>query len=405
MSPRTLTITRRTAAIGVATAVTLGAVIGGFTVMATTDAGIRATAGSVFTPPSSIDSTGTTDVSDALSQWIENSTSDGSATTPSIIRLDGTYRVEYGLSIGSATNSNRSHPGLHAYQRHHVVLDLTHATLVQYDATAYDNSVSPTVEPRKRWGVPIIKVVGGSDIRILGGTLLSSNVAGTYSKARESWAGVTINGTDSIALVGMSISGVWGDFVYVNHWPAAQRAHDVLIDGGSFSRNGRQGITFNAVDGLEIRYVAFHNVQRMLFDHEPDRLGGATAISIHDNTGDTGGLGFLNLRPLAVTPLHDIAIADNHLARGHFRTTASSGTGGTLRTNLRFTGNTTDEETPYLGGYLGRTPLIAVQGTWDSVTVTGNHDVGGAKARAVAVSPGATHVTVGPNNFVGFASG
>ena len=381
----------------------LGAALGGALLMATTDVGIRARAGTVFVVPTTIDNTGVTDVSDALSQWVETQTSDGTADSPNVIALDGVFRVEYGLAIGSFTNAPRDHPTLHAYQRHHMVFDLTRATFVQRDATAYNGTVRPPIEPRKRWGVPILRIDGGSDIHVHGGTLTSTNANGSYSPAREAWAGVMINGTDGIELRGLSISSVWGDFVYVNHGPRSARAHAVLVDGGIYDRNGRQGITFNAVDDLEIRNVRFNNVQRVLFDHEPDRLGGATNVQIHDNLGTSGGLGFMNLQPLRVTPLHDITVANNHLFSGHFRITASGGSGGTPRVGLTITGNTTDTTSPYTGGYLGRTPLISVQGVWDRVVITGNHDVGTAQATAVSVSPVATNVTVAGNDFVGFA--
>jgi hypothetical protein len=142
----------------------------------------------------------------------------------------------------------------------------------------------------------------------------------------------------------------------------------------------------------------------MLFDHEPDSLGGATDVYIHDNVGNSGGLGYMNLAPLPRTPLHDITISHNHLWTGHFRITASGGAGGTHRTDFTFTDNTTDAATDYAGGYLARTPLVFVPGWWDGVTITGNHDHGATKATAVSVSPVATDVTVAPNEFVGFKS-
>ena len=134
----------------------------------------------------------------------------------------------------------------------------------------------------------------------------------------------------------------------------------------------------------------------------PDSQGGATDVYIHDNTGNSGGLGYMSLAPLPRTPLHDITISHNHLWTGHFRITASGGSGGTHRSGFVFTDNTTDTDSDYAGGYLARTPLVFVPGWWDGVTITGNHDHGAGKATAVSVSPVATNVTVTPNTFVGF---
>src|SRR4051812_11469145 len=58
--------------------------------------------GLTYTVPASIDATGTTDVSDALNDWIANHTTDGTAEEPNRLVFDGTYRVEYGLMIGNA---------------------------------------------------------------------------------------------------------------------------------------------------------------------------------------------------------------------------------------------------------------------------------------------------------------
>jgi hypothetical protein len=354
-------------------------------------------AGSSFVVPASIDATGATDVTDELNDWLANSTADGVSANPNRIVLDGIFRVEYGVTIGS-TGTDVAHPDLAPYTRNHVVIDLTNATLLQLDPTPYSNVAGIVTEPRKRFGVPVIKIVGGQDITVLGGHLLSSNVQGAYSRTRAAWHGVTVVGTDGVTLAGLHIEGVWGDFVYLNH-KGATRARDVLLDGGVYERNGRQGVTMNAVDGLEIAGVEFLNIQRVLFDHEPDSQGGATSVFIHDCSGQSGGLGFLSLRPRAATPLHDIVVRNHHLQSGHFRITAD--TGGVQRSNFVFVNNTTDATAPYTGV----AAMITVGGSsagWDGVTIQDNHDVGTTNAPAVSVNAPSTGVVTTPNDFVGF---
>lgn len=362
----------------------------------------------VLEPPATIDTSGATDVSDALSTWIATGVPNGTADSPTTVRLAGTFRVEYGIDIGSR-RSDIAHPTVPASVKRHITFDLTRATLVQRDRTPFSvTGTGPTrviVEPRKRWGVPIIRLDGGEDIRIIGGTLISSNGNGTYSPAREPWHGVTVIGTQGLRLEGLHIEGVWGDFVYLNHQVTVP-SRDVLIDGGTFARNGRQGITLNAVDGLEVRGVEFRNVQRMLFDHEPDRRGGATDVWIHDNTGNTGGLGYLNLRPLPATPLGGFRFERNRLLAGHFKVLA--GAGGVLRDGFTFTDNTTDTVDAYAGGYLRRTALITVGGIaggWNGVRIQRNHDHGLPQVVAISVAPSSTDVVTTPNDFVGFTSG
>ena len=246
----------------------LGALVGGWVVVAFTDLGAHAHGGVVYTPPSRIDNTGRTDVSEPLNSWIATETADGTAEDPAVIDLDGTFRVEYGLTIGNFAH-DVAHPGLPGYSRNHIVLDLTHATLLQTDPTPYRYGTGKVLDPRKRWGVPLLELVKSTGVEILGGHLTSTNEFGKYAAYREPWAGVTIaSGVRDVTMLGMNIDRVWGDFVYISGspWPT-----NILIDGGHFERNGRQGVTFNAVDNLEIRNVNFYNVQRMLFDHEPTR--------------------------------------------------------------------------------------------------------------------------------------
>ena len=139
----------------------------------------------------------------------------------------------------------------------------------------------------------------------------------------------------------------------------------------------------------------------MLFDHEPTSTGGATNVYIHDNTGDTGGMGYMNLSP-GNTPLSGIRVENNHLFSGHMRVLASAGPSTIARVGFTFIGNTTDTTNQYTGGYLAWTPLIWVPGDWDNVTITNNHDVGTANATAVMVNAASTNVTTTPNDFVGF---
>jgi hypothetical protein len=350
------------------------------------------TGGRTYTVPSSIDATGKTDVSDALSIWIAEHTTDGTATAPNRIVLNGTYRVEYTLMLGNVSTNRLFHPGLPKFTRNHVILDLTNATLVQKDATPFKR-LAPKVlqEPRKRWGVPLISLMDNTNVVLRGGRLTSTNTAGTYSAAREPWHGVEIVGGRDIKLIDVDIDHVWGDFVYITSRKSV-RAKNVLIRGGKFEANGRQGITMNGVDGLEVDGVHFRNVQRMLFDHEPAANGGLSNVDVHDNFGHSGGLGFLNLRPHKKTVLQNVKIRNHTLERGHFLTTVA--TAGVQRKNFEMTNNTTNETKQSKA-----MALITVGGTaagFDGVVITGNRDT--AK-KPLAISAKSTGVALTPNSF------
>ena len=118
------------------------------------------------------------------------------------------------------------------------------------------------------------------------------------------------------------------------------------------------------------RWPPTRNVQRQLFDHEPDQHVGATNLSIHDETGGSGGLGFLQLKPLRSTGMHNISVVEYHLRGGHFIVVA--GVGGVTRKTFLFSCNVTDTTQPYAGGCLGRQALIQIgsnAGGWSGVVV------------------------------------
>jgi hypothetical protein len=348
--------------------------------------------GRTYTVPPSIDATGTTDVSDALTLWIAQQTADGTAAAPNRLVFNGTYRVEYTLMLANANAKSVLHPGIPKFQRNHVIIDLTNATLVQKDATPFKRLGKKDLqEPRKRYGVPLITILNNTDVEIRGGRLTSTNTAGAYSVAREPWHGVEIVGGKDITLVDVDIDHVWGDFVYITAREKVQ-AKNVLIRGGTFAANGRQGITMNGVDGLEIDGVEFRNVQRMLFDHEPAANGGLSNVDIHDNFGHTGGLGFLNVWPHKKTVLENIKVRNHHLDKGHFLTTVASA--GVQRKNFQMTNNTTNE--PKQSKAKALITVGGVSAGFDGVVITGNTD---AAKNPLAVSIKSTGVTLTPNAF------
>jgi hypothetical protein len=173
----------------------------------------------------------------------------------------------------------------------------------------------------------------------------------------------------------------------------------VVLAGGRYDGNGRQGITMNSVTGLEIAGVELRNVQRMLFDHEPGRNGALTDVDIRDSWGDSGRLGFVSFHPIASTPLGNITIRGHRLERGHFRTDVDNG--GVTRRGFTFTNNVSLAAGPYDL----RAPLIQVGGPssgFDGVAIQHNRDVGGGTSPAVWVSPHSTNVVTAPNDFPGF---
>ena len=169
------------AALVLATLV-VGALLGASMLATFTDDGQRAVGGVVYTPPASIDNTGQTDVTDALNQWIAADTADGTAGDPSVIQLNGTYRVEYGLMIGEQRPQCRTArlAGVRAQSRR----ARPHECDPAADRPTPYRVNGTVVQPRKRWGVPLITIAGETDVTVEGGDLLSTDTAGTYSSVR-----------------------------------------------------------------------------------------------------------------------------------------------------------------------------------------------------------------------------
>ncbi len=347
-----------------------------------------------YVAPDTIDHSGATDATDALNAWIATGTDDGVPGRPNRIVLNGTYRIEYGLSLGSS-GRDTAHPGLPSYTRDHVIVDLTNATLLQTDSTPYSVVNGTVIEPRKRWGIPILSVYRSEGVTVLGGRLFGANRFGRYSAQREPWHGIDITGAASLRLDGQRIEGVWGDFVYINHWEKTP-SHNIVLANGRYERNGRQGVTVNAVDGLEIAAVEFRDVERVLFDHEPGRNGAMTNVDIHDSWGTSGKLGFMSIHPTPLSPLHDITVRNHRLEQHHFRIDVA--TSGTQRERLTLTNNTSLAAGPYDR----RAPLIQIgdkNAGFHGVTIQHNRDMVAESTPPIAISPRSTDVVTEPNDF------
>ncbi len=406
----------------------------------------------VITVPASIDSTGTTEVSAKLMQFLSTVPA-GTAGRPVTIRFaaGGTYWSDYTLLLrnqgsgsfsqtmwSSKTDSTINIPD---FCLDHLRFDLNGATIEQRTTVPF-MSGGVVLDARKRWGDPLISTQGATDVEIFGGTLLGSKNIGGYDQKFEEWSGVRLTGNQDTDVVNhlvvrdMKINRVWGDFVYVasakvpwldgsgrqQFYPGGRLVEistltDVQIYNNVMRNAGRQGIVLNGGSFVDIHHNDFSDVNRLLFDSEPAASQGFSYVNIHHNTGGSGGIGFFQFASGGKTMADHLTITDNVLSRGHFDTTLQNGQfladgvtpnsprpGFVMRNNqaLNLAGNTA------FGGTYNKV-LLGV-GMWDGVTITGNSDYAKLNNKGVAIysafnGPTATNVVRTGNCWVNFIEG
>jgi hypothetical protein len=149
--------------------------------------------------------------------------------------------------------------------------------------------------PRNRYQV---EIRGGSGIVIRNLKVRGANPhAGigdeAYVSALEAQHGFAIQGATDIELDRVSVSDVYGDFVYIggddDEW-----SRDIHIHDSHFERNGRQGITVTKGQGVLIERCYIGDTRRATFDLEPPGItGGALDVVIRDNEIGEGRLKFV----------------------------------------------------------------------------------------------------------------
>jgi len=206
--------------------------------------------------PASIDATGTTNVSAALNAWLAT-VPDGSTI---VFKAGGIYQVQ---------------PGVRLTSRHNLVLEGNGATIKNVG-----------------WERSALGLLGGDHITVRNLTLLGDNPdAGTanayHSGGQEGSAGVWLKGVSNIELANVTISGAWGDCLFVGSgatgWSDTVSFHD-----STCRLNGRQGVVVNAGRNVTIQRVNFDQIALYVLDIEPDYVDeGAYNVRFIDNTVGT----------------------------------------------------------------------------------------------------------------------
>lgn len=366
----------------------------------------------VFTVPSSIDSTGATEVSTALQEWVASIPA-ASAAKPMTIRFAkaGTYWSDYTLLLrkrsgnvtgGIVGNMWRSLP---SFDASNVTLDLNGSTIVQRTVQPWRWGSGEELDARKRWGNPMIFTSGATNVRITNGFLVGSATGGRYDPNREDWMGILIGGDndDDVAqnmkVDHLGIRNVWGDFIYLaSQTSRGKLLKDVTIEDNTMANAGRQGIVIHGGNNLLIQRNNFTNVKRYLFDSEPATVHGWKDVKITANTGESGNLGYFQFTGNKTSEASGLSITNNTIKAGHLEMEIGNGSDA-LRTGATITGNRSLDPTEFRRSNLHRS-LITIS-RWSSVNISGNSDRVVANSQSFALDTDRSNATVGVNNWSG----
>jgi hypothetical protein len=313
--------------------------------------------------PPTIDSTGVTDVTTQLLQFI-SATPDGSTIQ---FRAGGRYRIDGTLDI---------------HDRHDLTFAGNGATL--FAGTRGD------AHRAQFW------FFGGGPIAIHDLTVTGANSDDFHNHPDWEWQhGLAFSGVQGVAVTNVTVKNVYGDFVYLGHdGPKAERwTSDVTIQNSQFDRNGRQGVSMISVRNVTVRNNSFSNVHALAFDIEPMYPSdGVLGVTITGNRV-SGGNRLLSAAG-AVAPVRDVALSNNSLVGvGLFITLQTPP--GIRRGPFSFTGNKSDTRLP-------QGPSVRLLGV-DGAVIQGNQaPIAGRTAVAISVRESCA-VTVADNTFDGAA--
>jgi hypothetical protein len=253
--------------------------------------------------PASIDATGVTDASAALIAFVGN-VPDGSTI---VFKAGGTYRLDSALKFA---------------HRHNLTFEGNGATLRSNGGTTEASSLF--------W---LGSYLGGnSGITIRNFKLVgNSSTPGVYQGGREGAHGILVDDGSGIDISGVTVSGVWGDCLYVGGWADTVSFHD-----STCTSVGRNGVTITSGSNVTIQRVAFPRSGYCTFDVEPNTSAeGATNIQFLNNTAGTWTNSFVSADGAAGSVVNGITISGNTVTGGSLVTIIDLA----RRQNIVFTNN------------------------------------------------------------------
>jgi hypothetical protein len=310
----------------------------------------RAVAATTVSVPDTIDRTGATDVTDALTTFFAGLGPGATVELPA----NGRYRVD-----GTIVLTNRRD----------LTVDGRGST---FFAVTDGSGVTP---PRggQRAGWPRLRqqwrIRGGANITLHDFTVRGANAnggatTGAYVPRLEGQAGIAVQRATGVTLDAVHVTNTYGDAVYVTG-----RATNVMVRNSTLERTGRQGVAVVSAQHVTIADNVIRDVARSVFDLEPPPR--AVVRDVHLQGNRVGAYGNFLLAAGGAGPgVGDVWLQANQVDGGH-GVSVFAGVTRQARTGFHILDNAgTGEARPAGGtGLRGLLQLVNL----GQVEVRGNH--------------------------------
>ena len=241
----------------------------------------------VVAVPRSIDPTGRADVTRALLRFIAGVPND----TTVRFAPNGRYRIEGTLDLKN---------------RRDLTFDGAGATLFATARGAKD---------RSQWWIHDGARITFRDMNVRGANLKGGTGKAAYVKKLETQHGIRLEGVDGAEVDRVTVTNVYGDFVYVGRDGAGRPSRNVWIHDSTFRSNGRQGVAVTAATGVVVEHNSFANLRRSTIDLEPTgHRWLVDGVFVLNNMVGSGRLLFVASHGQG--EVNDVVISGNQL-RGH----------------------------------------------------------------------------------------
>jgi parallel beta helix pectate lyase-like protein len=323
--------------------------------------------------PAGVDPTGATDVTAEFQAFLDTVPDNSTIVLPA----GATYRVEGVLTL---------------IDRNGLTFEGNGATVL---ATTDGSCCVPGSEVRERsqW-----RLVGGSGYVFRHLTVKGANPnAGVgdsaYVQELEAQQGFQLSGVNGIELDNVTVTDVYGDFVFLGGKPVTlEPTRNVLIHDSHFERNGRQGIAFVRATDVLVERNYLGQTRRSTMDFEPNSVTGeARRITVRNNTFGPGRLRFVAGKGKGGN-FEDILIEDNQLVGRSLDIQIEAAT-GERRRRIIIRNNVSDDT---FGSPLGLMRFARI----DTLVVTGNvNRLQASREMTAVVADSSCAVTVNSNVF------
>ena len=273
---------------------------------------VASTGGRSVEVPAWIDATGRADVTKKLNQFF-STVRDGSVIE---FRDHGRYRIDGTLFVRS---------------RHDLTFDGRGSVFF---------AVTRGATKRSQWSVRDGSRITFRNMSVRGANTRGGTAAGAYVAKLAKQIGIRFEGVNGAEVDHVTVTNVYGDFVYLGLDKHEVGSRDVWIHDSTFRSNGRQGIAVTAASGVVIERNTFTNTRRSTIDLEPTgHRWVVDHVFVLDNTVGKGRLLFVASHGQG--PVNDIVISGNRLA-GHSLTIDVAPPKKRRRSNWIVTNNTSN---------------------------------------------------------------